>query len=236
LKLVEITCLVDVAGFTRTPAWERVSSNLREAIEAIHWPPDSSIFTIYPQSGKKRGQGNGVKPIKEAFVLKLLDLGWKPEQRYPRGEDEKEKKFWPGAFDAWLDLSGEGLPPFVAEWETGNISSSHRAMNKMAMGLMAKKLSGGMLVLPTRALYNFLTDRVGNYRELEPYFTFWPSLPIEYGCLGVIAVEHDAVSTEVPRIKKGTDGWALIRKERARPQRGASRGGKTSPSRRRRGS
>jgi len=227
--------LVDAAGFTRTPAWERVSSDVREAIQAIHWPPDSSIFTIHPQSGKKHGQGNGVKPIKEAFVLKLLDLGWKPEQGYPRGEDEKERKFWPGGFDAWLDLSGEGLPPFVAEWETGNISSSHRAMNKMAMGLMAGKLSGGVLVLPTRALYSFLTDRVGNYRELEPYFELWSSLPIESGCLAVIAVEHDAVSTDVSRIKKGTDGWALTRKVRGRPVRGASRGG-TSPSRRRRGS
>ena len=107
-------------------------------------------------------------------------------------------------------------------------------MNKMAMGLMAGKLSGGVLVLPTRALYSFLTDRVGNYRELEPYFELWSSLPIESGCLAVIAVEHDAVSTDVPRIKKGTDGWALTRKGR-RPVRGASRGG-TSPSRRRRGS
>lgn len=227
---------MDAGEFTRTAAWERISGNIREAIEAIHWPVDASTFTIHPQSGKKRGQGNGVKPIKEAFVLKLLDLGWKPEQGYPREEDEKEKKFWPGAFDSWLDLSREGLRPFVVEWETGNISSSHRAMNKMAMGVMAGKLSGGILVLPTRALYAFLTDRVGNYRELEPYFPLWSSLRIDSGYLGVIAVEHDATSTDVPRIKKGTDGWALIRKGRGRPGPGASRGEKTSPSRRRRGS
>lgn len=230
---------MDAGGFTARPVWERISGNLREAIEAIHWPPDASIFTIHPQSGKKRGQGNGVRPIRDAFVLELESLGWKREQAYPRGErgeEENEKKFWPGAFDAWLDLSQEGLPPFVVEWETGNISSSHRAMNKMAMAVMAGKLSGGVLVLPTRGLYKYLTDRVGNYRELEPYFPLWSSLQIASGYLGVIAVEHDATSTEVPRIKKGTDGWALIKKGKARPARGASRGVKTSPSRRRRGS
>lgn len=109
-------------------------------------------------------------------------------------------------------------------------------MNKMAMALMAGALSGGLLVLPTRDLYKFLTDRVGNYRELEPYFGLWSSLPIESGCLGVVAVEHDATSPDVPRIKKGTDGWALVRKGKGRPGRGALRGARTFPSPRRRGS
>lgn len=159
-----------------------------------------------------------MKPIKEAFVLKLVSLGWKPEQRYPRKNDE-ERKFWPGAFDAWLELPEQGLAPFVVEWETGNISSSHRALNKMGMALMTGRISGGILVLPTRSLYKFLTDRVGNYREIEPYFPLWSSLKIDTGYLGVIAVEHDATSEKVPRIKKGTDGWALIRKGKGRPGR-----------------
>ncbi len=215
MKLVTITSLIDAGGFTQTPTWQRISSAVKEAIEAIRWPPDAPNFTIFPESGKKHGQGNGVKPIKEAFVLKLVSSGWKPEQRYPRGDDE-ERKFWPGAFDAWLDLTEQGLPPFVVEWETGNISSSHRALNKMGMCLMTGRISGGILVLPTRPLYNFLTDRVGNYREVEPYFPLWSSLAVHAGYLGVIAVEHDATSKKVPRIKKGTDGWALIKKGRAR--------------------
>jgi hypothetical protein len=67
-----------------------------------------------------------------------------------------------------------------------------------------------VLILPTRALYRYLTDRVGNYREIEPYFPLWSALPVKEGYLGVIAVEHDATSGDVPRITKGTNGRALI--------------------------
>jgi hypothetical protein len=80
----------------------------------------------------------------------------------------------------------------------------------MALGLLQGHLAGGALILPTRDLYRYLTDRVGNYRELEPYFPLWAKLPVRNGYLGVIAVEHDAVSLDVPRITKGTDGRALI--------------------------
>jgi hypothetical protein len=58
-------------------------------------------------------------------------------------------------------------------------------------------------------MYRYLTDRVGNFAELEPYFALWRSLPVTEGLLLVIAVEHDAVSRTVPRIPKGTDGRAL---------------------------
>lgn len=115
----------------------------------------------------------------------------------------------PGAFDAWIDLSAEGHRPFVAEWETGNISSSHRAVNKMALGILTGILSGGVLVLPTRALYEYLTDRIGNIRELEPYLPLWRALPVANGFLSIAAVEHNAVSLDVPRIPKATAGRAL---------------------------
>jgi len=32
---------------------------------------------------------------------------------------------------------------------------------------------GTALVLPSRKLYPYLTDRIGNYEELEPYFDVW---------------------------------------------------------------
>ena len=98
---------------------------------------------------------------------------------------------------------------FCLEWETGNISSSHRALNKMALGIMKGMLIGGALVLPTRAMYKYLTDRVGNFAEIEPYFPLWKALRVEAGLLMVIAIEHDAVSDSSPRIPKGTDGRAL---------------------------
>jgi hypothetical protein len=79
----------------------------------------------------------------------------------------------------------------------------------MAVGILKKMLIGGLLVLPTRAMYKYLTDRVGNFPELEPYFPLWRALHVDEGLLMVVAIEHDAVSRDVPRIAKGTDGRAL---------------------------
>lgn len=68
---------------------------------------------------------------------------------------------------------------------------------------------GGALVLPTQNLAQYLTDRVGNYEELEPYFDVWSNYQWKEGVLVIYGVEHDSTSTEVPRIRKGTDGRAL---------------------------
>ena len=79
----------------------------------------------------------------------------------------------------------------------------------MAIGLMDGVLAGGILILPSREMYQYLTDRVGNYAEIEPYFPVWRNLSINKGLLAVIEVEHDAVSLDIPPIRKGTDGRAL---------------------------
>jgi hypothetical protein len=79
----------------------------------------------------------------------------------------------------------------------------------MALFLLEGKIAAGTLIVPTRVLYNYLTDRVGNMQELEPYLKLWRSLPCKNGVLEIIAVEHDATSTNVPRIKKMTAGRAL---------------------------
>jgi hypothetical protein len=211
MKVITVTDLVRRGEFPTTAAFRRGMRDIRQAIDAVRWPPDAPGFTIHPQKGKRRGEGNGVKPIKTGFVTKLKDLGWRLEERYRRTNNiTAERDLRPGAFDAWLDLSSEDSQPFVVEWETGNISSSHRSLNKMAQGLVEGKLAGGVLVLPTRELAQYLTDRIGNYPEIEPYFPLWMSLPVSNGYLGVVAVEHDAASVDVPRITKGTDGRALI--------------------------
>ena len=46
--------------------------------------------------------------------------------------------------DLVLDLTEQGLAPFAVEWETGNIASSHRAMNKMALALKQVRIAGGI--------------------------------------------------------------------------------------------
>jgi hypothetical protein len=79
----------------------------------------------------------------------------------------------------------------------------------MALGLLKGILAAGVLVVPSRKLYAYLTDRFGNYAELVPYFDLWKSIPCKSGVLEIVVIEHDATSTTVPRIPKGTSGRAL---------------------------
>ena len=148
------------------------------------------------------GEGNGVKPIKNVFIKNLDELGWKLEHKIDIATVKK-----PGAIDATRKI---GSKYFAVEWETGNISSSHRAMNKMALGILKGVLKGGILIVPSKNLASYLTDRIGNYHELEPYFPLWESINCKNGYLGVIEIEHDSTSIKVPRIEKGTDGRAKI--------------------------
>lgn len=96
-----------------------------------------------------------------------------------------------GPLDAAIKLQDGSF--FAVEWETGNISSSHRALNKMCLGLLNGMLSGGgALILPSRDFYQYLTDRIGNYLELKPYFPVWQQLSINGFLASVV------------------DGWLLL--------------------------
>jgi hypothetical protein len=201
MKIIRVERLIDAGGFSQTEIWKAIEKHIKQAIEAIEWPPGSGSFTLFDQPGKARGEGSGVKPIKDACMAHLKSLGWTLETPVDIATLKQ-----PGPMDATYPV-GDRL--FCAEWETGNISSSHRAVNKMALGILKKVLIGGVLILPTRAMYKYLTDRVGNFPELEPYFPLWQALKTEEGLLEVIAIEHDGVSQSVPRIPKGTDGRAL---------------------------
>jgi len=68
LKIISRTDLIDNASLGFEKLEDRVFLDINEAIESVRWPPGNKNFTIHPQSGKKAGQGNGVKPIKEAFA------------------------------------------------------------------------------------------------------------------------------------------------------------------------
>ncbi|MBN2060224.1 MAG: hypothetical protein JW882_07390 [Deltaproteobacteria bacterium] len=201
MKIEHTELIISAGDFPVSGKWKNIREDIYNAIKSIEWPPGSGSFILYDEPGKKRGQGNGVKPIKSACMKKLQDLGWRLETPVDIATLRK-----PGPMDATIKVD-ERL--FCVEWETGNISSSHRAINKMALGIIKNILVGGVLILPTRHMYNFLTDRVGNYPEIEPYFPLWKSLCIEEGLLAIIAIEHDGVSKDVQRIPKGTDGRAI---------------------------
>ncbi len=81
-------------------------------------------------------------------------------------------------------------------------------MNKLTMLLSCGEISAGVLIVPSRKLYVYLTDRIGNIKELEPYFGLWKSVPCQSGVVEIVVIEHDTVSYDVPRIPKATDGRA----------------------------
>ena len=200
MRIAHTEFLIQYGAFAASKEWEGRYSEICDAIKAVEWPQGSGSFTLFDQYGKKRGQGNGVKPIKDLCMSHLVKCGWVCETKIDIAAVNK-----PGKIDAVCKVTG-GL--LCVEWETGNISSSHRALNKMCLGMLKGALVGGVLILPTRDMYKYLTDRVGNYKEIEPYFPLWQSIPVKIGVLAVIAVEHDGVSQHVPRIPKGTDGRA----------------------------
>ncbi|MEK7403561.1 MAG: hypothetical protein AAB225_00495 [Acidobacteriota bacterium] len=201
MKIVAVHTLISVGSYAKSRHWRQARDEIRTAVRSCEWPPGSGSFTIYPESGKKRGEGNGVKPIRYRFVADLESRGWEIG-----GPAKNALGKGLGAFDAVI-AGPEG--PIVVEWETGNVSSSHRSMNKLTMLLADGVIAAGTLVVPSRALYVYLTDRIGNVKELEPYFRLWQSVPCRKGVLEIVVIEHDATSMKVPKIPKGTEGRAL---------------------------
>lgn len=212
MKIVAWDSIADQGGYSETPAYARARSDLEAAVAEVVWPPGASDFAIYPESGKKSGEGNGVVPMKAGFAAAINARGWELEKRAPKAtnaEDAIIKGSRPGAFDAHLTFQGNEPLPFVAEWETGNISSSHRAINRILLGIRLGYVSAGVLILPSRRLAPYLTDRIGNEPELLPYRPLWSEAslaPLSY--FGMVVIEHDRTSLDVPRIPKGTDGRA----------------------------
>lgn len=197
MKINRTEFLIDDKTIRKSLGYKKIEKEITSAISKVRWPKKSESFTIYPEK-----KANGVVPIKDACMISLENDNWELEERLDIATNVR-----PGPIDAYKE---ENDLKVAVEWETGNISSSHRAVNKMSVGLLEDKLDVGILILPSRELYQYLTDRVGNYRELEPYFLMWKSLDLSKKVLAIIEVEHDGTSKSVPRISKGTDGRALV--------------------------
>lgn len=197
MKIVQEVSLISVGSFEESSDWSIIRAEIRHAISLIVHPPGTSDFTINPKK-----HGNGVKPIKVACMTALKErFAWGLETSINYATKS------PGKVDATKVIDNH---LFALEWETGNISSSHRSVNKIMLGLLRGVFLGAALVLPSRKIYPYLTDRIGNYEELEPYFDVWRAVRIEAGFLAIFVIEHDQVDNNVPTITKGTDGRALV--------------------------
>lgn len=197
MKILRTQILIDDGRFSSTSEYQKVMGDLQKAITAIRNPKDADGFYLFDKK-----QGNGVRPIKDAFIKKLNVLGWEDEKKVSNKDIKKRK------IDTSLRLNDNTY--FGVEWETGNISSSHRSINRLKKGMLEGALTGGILVLPSRAMYYYLTDRVGNFQELEGYFEVMADTANPKGYLSIMEIEHDGVGPNIPPIKKGTDGRALI--------------------------
>jgi hypothetical protein len=140
MKIVKVVTLHKCGSYAASIHWRKTRKQILSAVKRCEWPIGSGSFTIYPQSGKKRNEGNGVGPIRKEFVEFLKKSGWAIEGPAKNALDQRL-----GDFDAVLTGPEK---PIVVEWETGNISSSHRSMNKLTMLLSCAIISAGVLVVP----------------------------------------------------------------------------------------
>ena len=200
-------------------------------------PPGGDRFTIRAKTRKLDSRGhntsqwnrNGVLPIKKQFFHGMADAKWKTEQSLSLDAYLKSNRvILPLIIYPDLTPLTEELPSSVGdfdfayetdsgfrtviEWETGNISSSHRSLNKMCLALMGDLADAGVLIVPSRALYPHLTDRIGNWKELCPYLAFWQAAGnnpmMRKGLLAITVVEHDEIVRDdsIPYIKQRIDG------------------------------
>ncbi|MFT0802766.1 restriction endonuclease [Bacillus swezeyi] len=162
------------------------------------WPMKSKTFKI----NNSQKNGNGVVPVKELCYAMLEDTyNWYREKPLNVLKIEKKKG---GPIDVYkeftenFDIKRVGL-----EFETGNISSAHRSMNKLLLGLNRNEIDLAVILMPVYELSYFLTDRVSNYEELEPYFEITEGKPFIY-----IGFNADSFDPSVPLIPKGKDGMS----------------------------
>ena len=243
MKVLGTTIVFDRGELMHSEEWARIYGTYEDAIKGMVNPPGNDKFVLRRKArvGKK-GQWlrNGVGPIKRQFMdaveargwilekpLDLSDLlktaaatedpfiGYPSKQRIP-----EELRHEVGALDCYFGCNGWRA---VIEWETGNVSSSHRSMNKLCLALMARQAEVCVLIVPSRAMYEHLTDRIGNWMELNPYLGFWKmaGANVKTGLLAVSVVEQDALTDDpvVPYIKAGKDGRSAEGKAKLKQRR-----------------
>lgn len=177
---------------------QQVYHEVKTSICSPIWPINSTIFTI--NNSKKNI--NGVVPIKELCYTLLEDTyNWYREKPLDVLKMEKKKG---GPIDVYKEfIENNDLKRVGMEFETGNISSAHRSMNKLLLGLKRGELDLAVILMPVKQLAYYLTDRVTNFEELEPYFELTEGQPFIF-----IGFNSEAYDPNVPLIPKGSDGMS----------------------------
>lgn len=229
MKWLRTLVLFNQGNVMSSEGWAAVHQSYKRAIETIHHPTGSGSLTLRRKARRQDSSQmdrNGVGYLRSNFLRNMVDVeNWHPEHMvelrrdrvqphatlYPSLERHQEpitSDF--GGFD-FLTTTTDGLRVAI-EWETGNISSSHRALNKLVIALKHGTIQAGVLILPSKELYVHLTDRIGNISEVSGYLEMWESLrtTVERGLLAVTVVEYDALTDDhsVPYLPTANDGRA----------------------------
>lgn len=235
LKWLRTLVLFDQGEVISSPDWKALHDSYVRSIESIDNPRGSGRLTLRRKVRQANGQWlrNGVGYLRTRFLEHIRDTeGWQPEGNVDLRRDREQPpiRLYPsletyrepitsdfGGFD--LITAGSDGTKIAIEWETGNISSSHRSMNKLAIALGAGIVQVGVLILPSRGLYEHLTDRIGNIGELSGYLSMWEGLKstVSRGLLAITVVEHDDLTDDpaFPFLAAGNDGRAAQGKAKA---------------------
>ncbi len=227
MKWKRTLVLFDKGNVVSSKDWNDVHSSYIRAIESIDHPEGSGILTLREKSrANGKWKRNGVPYLRSRFLNSMkVTEGWEAEQRVNLARDRRQPPIllYPsrqpynepitsnfGGFDFMTTAARKTR--IAIEWETGNISSSHRSMNKLAIALTNGVIEVGVLIVPSRELYEHLTDRIGNIGELSGYLAMWEGLKgmVKRGLLAISVVEHDALTQDrrVPYLPVGKDGNA----------------------------
>lgn len=172
-----------------------------------------AIGNMVGSINNSKKKANSVSPIKSGLVNLLHEnYHWEKEHHLrvlkdntPNSEDGgKRKRGQGGGIDIYKEFNIDGYIFRVGiEFETGNVASVHRSINKLCMGLQSHELDMIFLILPVFNLSQYLTDRVANYEEIEAYFPLFSEKT--FAALGFDA---ECYSPDFPLFEKGKDGNA----------------------------
>jgi Restriction endonuclease BamHI len=235
MKWLRTIVLFNCGNVLASTDWKAIHESYVRSIQSIDFPEGSQTLTLRRKARRPDNQWerNGVGYLKRRFLEHMVQTeGWRSEVGYNLGKPgPPELQLYPslesyqepitsefGDFD-FVTTTPSGVH-VVIEWETGNISSSHRSMNKLAIALSTGQIQAGVLILPSRNLYEHLTDRIGNIAELSGYLAMWKDLGVrvERGLLAISVVEHDNLTDDPNHLylPSGSDGRAKEGKAKRR--------------------